>query len=67
MSESLARVESPCVRNCCLDDDDVCLGCFRTLDEITGWNEASDEERHAILERARQRREARQRKLDRTL
>lgn len=67
MSGAENEVGSPCVRNCCLDDDDVCLGCFRTLGEITGWNDASEEERRAILERARQRREARQRRLGKTL
>lgn len=25
---------SPCVGLCTLDDDDVCIGCGRTLDEI---------------------------------
>ena len=50
------RVGSPCVRNCCLGDDDVCLGCFRTLQEICGWSEASDEQRTAILERCAARR-----------
>ena len=25
---------SPCVRNCCLDEDNVCMGCGRSLDEI---------------------------------
>ncbi|WP_156302871.1 DUF1289 domain-containing protein, partial [Methylogaea oryzae] len=25
----------PCVRNCCLDSTDICLGCFRALAEIT--------------------------------
>lgn len=30
-------VKSPCVRNCCLGEDDICLGCFRTIDEITSW------------------------------
>ena len=48
-------VASPCVRNCCLDDDDVCLGCHRTLDEIMAWGGASNDERRAILDRAAQR------------
>nr|WP_254619459.1 DUF1289 domain-containing protein [Vibrio metschnikovii] len=26
--------KSPCVRHCCLDDKDICIGCGRTLDEI---------------------------------
>ncbi len=49
-------VPSPCVRNCCLDDDDICLGCFRTLDEITGWSSASAERRREILSLAKWRR-----------
>ena len=49
------RIESPCVRNCCLDDRDVCLGCHRTLQEICGWEAASRAEKLEILERCRQR------------
>lgn len=52
-------VASPCVRNCCLDDDDVCLGCHRTLTEIVAWGGATDAERRAIVERARARGEVR--------
>ena len=48
-------VASPCIRSCCLDDDDVCLGCGRSLDEIVGWNEASDDEKAAIVARGRER------------
>ncbi|MDN3685302.1 DUF1289 domain-containing protein [Vibrio sinaloensis] len=25
---------NPCVRNCCLNERDICLGCGRTLQEI---------------------------------
>jgi len=42
-------VPSPCVRNCCLDDDEVCLGCSRTLDEILRWGAASEKEKAQIL------------------
>ncbi|HEY9199111.1 MAG TPA: DUF1289 domain-containing protein [Gammaproteobacteria bacterium] len=52
-------VASPCVRNCCLDDQDICLGCHRSVDEIIAWGPASNAERRAILERARQRAEQR--------
>lgn len=45
-------VPSPCVRNCCLDDDDVCLGCGRTIQEILAWQQATMDERLAIIERA---------------
>lgn len=45
-------VQSPCVRNCCLDNDDVCMGCGRTINEITGWHHAEDAEKQAICQRA---------------
>ncbi|MFY8123363.1 MAG: DUF1289 domain-containing protein, partial [Silanimonas sp.] len=31
---------SPCVRHCCLDEADECLGCGRTLEEIKAWHTA---------------------------
>ena len=46
---------SPCVRNCCLDDDNICMGCGRSLDEIVAWGTASPEEKAAILDRSRER------------
>ena len=51
------KVESPCVRNCCLDDADVCMGCFRTLREICDWHSASAEQKREILARCAERRE----------
>jgi len=44
-----SAVASPCVRHCCLNDNDVCLGCFRTLDEIKDWQSKSDSEKIAVL------------------
>jgi predicted Fe-S protein YdhL (DUF1289 family) len=46
---------SPCVRNCCLDEQNVCMGCGRALEEIVAWGTASDAEKAAILERSRER------------
>jgi predicted Fe-S protein YdhL (DUF1289 family) len=43
------------VRQCCLDDDDICLGCGRSLAEILAWHAADSEERRQILERAKAR------------
>lgn len=50
---------NPCVRNCCLDEQDVCLGCGRTLSEITGWSRLSEQERRKVLEASAARRDAR--------
>jgi predicted Fe-S protein YdhL (DUF1289 family) len=52
---------SPCVRNCCLDDDDVCLGCGRKLDEILAWHGADADGRRHILALAAERRAVRSR------
>jgi predicted Fe-S protein YdhL (DUF1289 family) len=54
---------SPCVRNCCLDDEDVCMGCGRRLDEILAWHAADAAGRHVILASAELRREARRHRL----
>lgn len=40
---------SPCVRNCCLDEKDICMGCYRSLEEILNWHQASDDEKNEIL------------------
>ncbi|MAR91404.1 MAG: DUF1289 domain-containing protein [Pseudomonadota bacterium] len=50
--------ESPCVRNCCLDNRDICLGCGRTLEEILHWNQYSPQQREQAFRRASQRRDA---------
>jgi predicted Fe-S protein YdhL (DUF1289 family) len=47
--------DQPCVRNCCLDDRDVCLGCGRTLDDIRAWGQMSGEARRTALEAAAER------------
>jgi predicted Fe-S protein YdhL (DUF1289 family) len=47
------------VRNCCLDEDNVCMGCGRSLAEIVRWSSAPDDEKREILERARRRAAAR--------
>lgn len=55
-------IASPCIRNCCLNDDDVCLGCNRTIDEILRWGDASDEEKIQVLLKADNRKAERKKK-----
>lgn len=45
----MLKVNSPCVKNCCLNNEDICLGCFRSLDEIVHWAGANNEEKENIL------------------
>jgi len=56
----LDDVPSPCVRNCCLNEDDICLGCFRAIDEICQWSQLDGQSRLGILRRAEERRQAMQ-------
>ena len=56
----VSSIPSPCIRNCCLDEADVCLGCGRSLDEIRVWSEAGDAERLKILDQAALRRAERE-------
>jgi len=48
-------IASPCVRNCCLDKQDVCIGCGRTLAEIVLWGDADNEQKLKILSHAKKR------------
>jgi len=43
-------IESPCTRVCTLDPvSGLCLGCGRSLAEITRWTQMSDAERARLL------------------
>jgi hypothetical protein len=53
-------VISPCIGVCKMDyERDVCLGCWRSLDEIALWGLASVDEQRAILREVAKRRAAR--------
>ena len=43
------KVRSPCVSICALDEDDVCIGCHRSSDEIMRWMQMSNDERREVL------------------
>ena len=49
------RVRSPCIDVCALDDNDICIGCWRHVDEIGAWRDLDDPARRAIIAKARQR------------
>ena len=54
------NVESPCVQICTLDEQQVCVGCGRSLDEIARWSRLSATEKREVCELAAQRLQARQ-------
>jgi len=44
------RPLSPCTLICTLDDDKRCLGCGRTLAQISSWALMSAEEQWAVID-----------------
>jgi len=40
---------SPCVSVCVLNDEDVCEGCWRSVQEITRWGAMDNDERREVL------------------
>jgi predicted Fe-S protein YdhL (DUF1289 family) len=49
-------VQSPCVENCCLNHEKICLGCFRSIVEISQWSQMNDGMRLDVLQKAEKRR-----------
>ena len=43
-------VDSPCINICILDPDkDLCIGCYRTAEEISKWSFLSKFEKEELL------------------
>ncbi|MEM7053856.1 MAG: DUF1289 domain-containing protein [Pseudomonadota bacterium] len=47
---ALTPIESPCIQLCTLDDQGLCIGCFRTSEEIGGWLNLSASRRREIID-----------------
>jgi uncharacterized protein len=67
------EIASPCVKLCVVHPEErICVGCFRTIDEISRWSKLSHEERASVMAelptrapRLAKRRGGRQARLDR--
>lgn len=46
---------SPCINICHLDNNDICVGCFRSSEEITTWKDLNNEAHKQILAKAHKR------------
>ncbi|MEO1204797.1 MAG: DUF1289 domain-containing protein [Pseudomonadota bacterium] len=50
-------METPCIGTCKIDPDSrLCLGCFRSIDEITAWTSMSDLHRARVMTQLQDRR-----------
>lgn len=55
---------SPCIRLCALGNADICVGCFRTLEEIKRWTGMTAAEQWSVVQAAAQRKEMTFRRTD---
>ena len=47
---SRAEPDSPCIRVCVLHPaEGICVGCYRTRDEIAAWPNMTPANRHALM------------------
>jgi hypothetical protein len=53
MSEN--EPQSPCISVCALDENDICVGCYRSAEEITDWFMLAPEDKREVLRLARER------------
>jgi len=51
----MSQLISPCVSICALDENDICVGCFRSGGEISIWGLLSAEEKREVFRRIKQR------------
>ena len=48
-------LNSPCINICELNDQDVCIGCYRTITEIAHWNQYGDLQKKEVYLASRER------------
>ncbi|MCL3781113.1 DUF1289 domain-containing protein [Prolixibacteraceae bacterium JC049] len=52
----MKMIESPCIKICRYDTNGVCYGCRRTIEEVGNWGLYSNEEKQAVIDKTRKRR-----------
>ncbi|MFN7223185.1 MAG: DUF1289 domain-containing protein [Paracoccaceae bacterium] len=45
------EIESPCIKLCVVHPEErICVGCYRSIDEIGQWSRMSPEARRAVMD-----------------
>lgn len=56
LSTTAGMLPSPCIGLCRVDTrTSLCVGCLRTVDEITTWGGASEDDKHLVWHALKQR------------
>jgi predicted Fe-S protein YdhL (DUF1289 family) len=45
-----SKVESPCI-SICRYENEICVGCGRTVEEVTEWYNFTDKQKQKIIDR----------------
>ena len=44
------EIDSPCIKMCVIHPEErLCVGCYRSIDEIATWSHMTPEQRQAIM------------------
>jgi len=62
-SSSRNRKTIGILRICSLNEDDICLCCFRSLEEVVQWRQSSELQKRQVLNQAKARNADHRRKL----
>ncbi|EAQ66990.1 hypothetical protein MED121_13720 [Marinomonas sp. MED121] len=52
------EIKSPCMSLCCLDEQDICIGCHRSVKEITGWSRMDHQAKKETMQKVAEREQA---------
>lgn len=58
MAETEIIARAPCLGDCNINDEGICLSCFLSSAENDRWNQSSNQERLAMLENTQLRQKA---------
>ncbi|MCK9451426.1 MAG: DUF1289 domain-containing protein [Bacteroidales bacterium] len=51
------KIKSPCQLICTYDEDRICIGCYRSLEEVANWDSYTEEEKRKVIDNTMKRRE----------
>jgi hypothetical protein len=51
------KIKSPCQLICTYDIDHICVGCYRSAEEVANWDSYSDDKKRKVLDNTIKRRE----------
>jgi predicted Fe-S protein YdhL (DUF1289 family) len=50
-------VKSPCQLICTYDEEKICIGCYRSAEEVATWDSLTNEEKQKVIDNTHKRRE----------